>query len=439
MARESEDATSGDTPPSFIPTHHANPSSQPSSHASGGSSEDLPSFAPRRSSNRGSHPSVSTGRPYGSMPRSSGSRYSQRKPNASQNAPSSRRQYQSSSSNIRRPQAQSFSARPSRQGGKGGTTRLKFNFRRIIAVIIIVILLLLAIFGIGMWNWVNGQLSKKDMLTSAADSSAQTWLILGSDQRDGTPGTGTEADAPGFRTDTLLVLTKPKSGSSSLISIPRDSLVQLNGTYMKINAVAESGGYSALTGQVENITGEKIDHVAMIKFGGLEKVVNALGGVELCYSSTVNDANSGLNWTAGCHVANGTTALAFSRMRYSDPEGDFGRAKRQRQAIAAIVKKASSSTITSSPSTMQKVAKASLASIVVDNKTNPYTLLKMALAFKAASGTSGVTGSVYWSNPDYYPGGNVGSTVLLDASKNKALFTSLGNGTHAKGTVGGQV
>lgn len=314
---------------------------------------------------------------------------------------------------------------------------MKFKFRRIIAVLIIVILLLLAVCGIGMWNWVNGQLNKKEMLTSAADTPAQSWLILGSDERDGTPGTGTDEDTPGFRTDTLLVLTKPKSGPSSLISIPRDSLVQNNGTYMKINAVAETGGYPALTGQVENITGQKIDHVALIKFGGLEKVVNALGGVELCYSSTVNDANSGLNWTEGCHVANGATALAFSRMRYSDPEGDFGRAKRQRQVIAAIVKKASSSATTSSPSTIQKVAKASLASIVVDNKTNPYTLLKMALAFKSASGTNGVTGSVYWTDPDYYPG-NVGSTVRLDASKNKALFTSLADGTHERGTVGGQ-
>ncbi|MFT9282974.1 MAG: LytR family transcriptional regulator, partial [Bifidobacterium sp.] len=69
----------------------------------------------------------------------------------------------------------------------------------------------------------------------------------------------------------------------------------------------------------------------------------------------------------------------------------------------------------------------------------PYTLLKMALAFKDASGTNGVTGSVYWTNPDYYPNSSVGSTVLLDASKNKSLFTSLAAGTHAKGTVGGQV
>ncbi|MFT9008098.1 MAG: LCP family protein [Bifidobacterium sp.] len=457
MAQESDDVTSNDTPPSFVPTHHSKNPSQSGTHASAGNQDDLPSFAPRRSSSHNSQSSTPRHDFPRATPRTSGSSHPQRAASAayrsgssqprgqrrdpyrdvSRNASGDGRQYGSPASGIRRPQRQSSAMRPG--GRRNGNTRIRFNVKRIVAVVIILILLFLAVFGIGLWNWVDGQLTKKSMLTTAADTTAQTWLILGSDQRDGTAGTGTEADAPGFRTDTILVLTKPKSGNGSLISIPRDSLVQVNSTYMKINAVAEIDGYSALTGQVESITGQKIDHVAMIKFGGLEKVVNALGGVELCYSTTVNDANSGLNWTAGCHVANGATALAFSRMRYSDPTGDFGRAKRQRQVIAAIVKKASSSSILTSPSTVQKVAKASLASIVVDNKTNPYTLLKMALAFKDASGTNGVTGSVYWTNPDYYPNSSVGSTVLLDASKNKSLFTSLAAGTHAKGTVGGQV
>lgn len=465
MTQESDDDTSRETPPSFVPTHHSNHSSPSNHHSSqqrSGNSQELPSFAPRRSASQRSRgqESRSTAQAHGST-RSSNSRFVERStsPHRYESSPQSwqprrsgtpkasvnmsregvnntPRNSQASSSHLRRPQS-TVNASASRR--RSGNTRIKYNVKRIVSVLVIAMLLLLAVFGLGMWNWVNGQLTKKDMLTSMANTAAQTWLILGSDQRDGTTGTGTQADAPGFRTDTILVLTKPKSGSSSLISIPRDSLVQVNSTYMKINAVAEVSGYSALTGQVENITGQKIDHVAMIKFGGLEKVVNALGGVELCYSRTVNDTRSGLNWTSGCHVVNGSTALAFSRMRYSDPEGDFGRAKRQRQVIAAIVKKASSSSTLSSPSKIQKVAKASLASLVVDNKSNPYTLLKMALAFKAASGSNGVTGSVYWSNPDYYPNSSVGSTVLLDASRNTSLFASLANGTHAKGTVGGQV
>lgn len=85
-------------------------------------------------------------------------------------------------------------------------------------------------------NWVDDQLNKQTWLTSKADTAGESWLILGSDEREGTIGDA--GDVEGFRTDTILVLTKPKTGSSSLISIPRDSLVEIDGSYMKINAVA---------------------------------------------------------------------------------------------------------------------------------------------------------------------------------------------------------
>ncbi len=281
----------------------------------------------------------------------------------------------------------------------------------------------------------NGRLEKESWLTSASDdTSATTWLILGSDERDGTAG-GSASATPGSRTDTILVLVKPRSGPSSLISIPRDSLVTVSGTSMKINAVSETDGRSALVGAVEGITGHKIDHVAEIKFGGLKDVVDALGGVTLCYDQTVNDSYSGLDWTAGCHHANGTTALAFSRMRYADSEGDFGRSARQRKVIAAIVSKATSASILSNPSKVTSVASTALDSVTVDEDTSPSTLLSMALAFRSATGSGGVTGSVYWTNPGYYVSG-VGSCVLLDATRNTTLFDSLVDGTHDAGTVG---
>ncbi|MCI1831375.1 MAG: LCP family protein [Bifidobacterium sp.] len=307
---------------------------------------------------------------------------------------------------------------------------------KVIATVLLCLLLACALALFGTWNWVNGKLNKSAWLTDMPNTSGTSWLILGSDQRDGGQGGDDNAtETPGFRTDTILVLTKPSHGNSSLISIPRDSLVKEKGTYMKINAVSESYGQKELVSRIEGITGQKIDHAAQIKFGGLKNVVNALGGVQLCYSRTVNDSYSGLNWKAGCHLADGGTALAFSRMRHADPLGDFGRAERQRQVIAAIAKKASSASVLTNVGMTKKVAEASLDSVSVDDQTNPYTLLQMVLAFKEASGTKGVTGSVYWTDPDYYVDG-VGSTVLLDDSKNLSLFSELASGSHASGTVG---
>ena len=282
------------------------------------------------------------------------------------------------------------------------------------AIAVLVAALILSVFGA--WQWVDSKLNRSDWLTDTTDY-------------------GGVDNISGFRTDTILVLIKPKSGPSSLVSIPRDSLMNVDNQYMKINAVALIAGKKALVSNVEQITGQKIDHVAQIKFGGLQNVVNALGGIELCYDEDVQDSYSGLNWKAGCHTADGSTALSFSRMRYADARGDFGRNERQRQVISAIVKKASSSETLTNPSKIVAVSNAAMSALTVDEKTNPYTLLTMALAFKSATGSNGISGSVYWSDPDYYVDG-VGSSVLLDDAKNTELFNQLADGTYKAGTVG---
>lgn len=424
-------------PPSFVPT--GRPRSQTGRIPSRTGTGDLPSFSPSARSHHGvNHPSgqrvsqtSQEARPAHAPRRSSGS---------SRTAPVSSRQMVAgrprASSGLPRERAAS-PGRFSSPGGSAAKVRSRHPLRHFLVGLLVVLLAAAVILAGWMWTWVGRQLNHENMLTGAPASSASTWLILGSDQRDGTPGTGNVGDAPGFRTDTILVLTQPKHGASSLISIPRDSLVKVKGSDMKINAAANLAGYPALTEQVEAITGHKIDHVVMIRFGGLEQVVDAIGGVNLCYDRTVNDVRSGMNWTAGCHDADGGTALAFSRMRYSDPKGDFGRAERQRQVIGAITKKAFTPSVLLSPSRATKLISTALKSVLVDESANPWTVMRMALAFRKASGGQGVTGSVYWSNPDYRPG-NVGSSVLLDAAKNTELFQQLDQGSHEPGVVGGQ-
>lgn len=306
---------------------------------------------------------------------------------------------------------------------------------KIVMTMVMVIVIAIAVLLAGAYSWVNGKLNKVDWLTGMANTEGTSWLVLGSDQRDDSGLGGSPEDVPGFRTDTILVLTKPKTGPSSLISIPRDSLVKNGQNYMKINSVAEQYGKKNLVSQVEHISGKKIDHVALIKFGGLKDVVDAIGGVNLCYDQTVSDPDSQLNWQAGCHTADGATALAFSRMRYSDPKGDFGRAERQRQVIGAIMTKSLSKETLTKPSRVQKLASTALAAVEVDKKTSPLTLISMVTAFKAATGKGGVSGSVYWTDPGYYVDG-VGSSVLLDDARNHTLFNELAEGSHKPGTVG---
>jgi len=439
MTQESGGADPQINPPSFIPSagRRSRASSQtprtitPSSssrtpRAAGGNDNGIPpSFSPNV--NRSARRSTSASSQPQSIPPTQARRSSGSSRNASTPASSVIR----SATPSRTPVVAMTSGHNSAIAIRGRGHKVRNGV--IGAVILLIAALVLAVFGA--WGWVDGKLNKADWLTTAADTPASTWLILGSDERDGSTDYGGVDNISGFRTDTILVLIKPKSGPSSLVSIPRDSLMNVDNQYMKINAVALIAGKKALVSNVEQITGQKIDHVAQIKFGGLQNVVNALGGIELCYDEDVQDSYSGLNWKAGCHTADGSTALSFSRMRYADARGDFGRNERQRQVISAIVKKASSSETLTNPSKIVAVSNAAMSALTVDEKTNPYTLLTMALAFKSATGSNGISGSVYWSDPDYYVDG-VGSSVLLDDAKNTELFNQLADGTYKAGTVG---
>lgn len=421
MTQENEGMNPRDTPPSFVP---AGKRSRPAAD-----SAVPPSFTPsprRRANGVGAsqQSAAPSPRTAGAVPQSFAPTRS-RQPRSSANKAVPSKPVTAKATHLVSPAA----PRQTMVGKK------KHRVARglLIAIAALLIAAIAAVFCT--WNWVDERLNKESgWLTDKAKTSATSWLILGSDERDGTTG-GSADDTPGFRTDTILVLTKPKSGSSSLISIPRDSLVREDDEYMKLNAVAQLRSNQQLVGAVERITGQKIDHIAKIKFGGLQQVVDAIDRVNLCYDETVDDEYSGLNWQAGCHVADGATALAFSRMRYSDAQGDFGRAARQRQVISAIVSKASSKEVLNNPAKVQKVAEASLSAVTVDDDTSPATLIGMALSFKNATGKNGITGSVYWTDPDYQ-GAGIGSTVLLDDNRNKQLFSELAAGTHAAGTVG---
>lgn len=309
--------------------------------------------------------------------------------------------------------------------------RKKHYILMTISLLMCIALIVAAIVGSNTYHWVESRIQKTHWLTNTNDTPEKTWLILGSDQREGEEA----KEITGFRMDSILVLTKPANGHSSLISIPRDSLVSVNNNKMKINTVAQFFGKPALTKVVENITGHHIDHVAEIRFGGLTHVVDSIGGIELCYNRTVKDRFSGLDWKAGCHHANGNTALAFSRMRYEDPESDFGRAKRQRMVISAIIKKATSKDTLTNFGKVKKLTETGLKSFVFDEKSTPMSLADMAFAFKEATGPNGISGTVYWTDPNYFVPG-VGSSVLLDDDKNTKLFDSLSSGTHKPGTVG---
>ena len=180
-------------------------------------------------------------------------------------------------------------------------------------------------------------------------------LLLGSDARENDVAS---------RSDTIiLVRIDANVGKATLVSIPRDTKVEIEGHgTQKINAAYAFGGPAGAVEAVEKMSGVQISHYAEIHFDELEKVVDQLGGVWVDIPVSNNQtgaSNSGVELNAGMQRLNGEQALAFARERYGYNEGDFQRAENQRILVQALA-----DTVLSLPPTELPGAVQSLASCI---------------------------------------------------------------------------
>ena len=173
------------------------------------------------------------------------------------------------------------------------------------------------------------------------DQPGTTYLMVGSDSRAGLTkeqrkeyATG---NAGGQRTDTIMLL-HTGSGPNLLMSIPRDSIVEIPGHgTAKINAAYAYGGPKLLVRTIEQNTGIRIDQYAEVGLGGVVDMVDAVGGIEICPTFRMKDKLAGLDIKKGCQEADGKVALAYARSRHTDPRyGDITRAKHQREVVSAV-------------------------------------------------------------------------------------------------------
>ncbi|GAW98115.1 LCP family protein [Secundilactobacillus mixtipabuli] len=172
-----------------------------------------------------------------------------------------------------------------------------------------------------------------------ANSKPVSILLMGTD-------TGALGRTDKGRTDTMMVVTiNPKTKKATMVSIPRDTLVKVSGTNNteKINAAYTVGGASTSMKTVENLLNVPLNYYVLLNMGGLEKVVNAIGGIDVKVPFSWSDSHTHMSFEKGKAHLNGKQALAFARMRYEDPNGDYGRQQRQQQVIQQIVKKVSKS------------------------------------------------------------------------------------------------
>ncbi len=268
----------------------------------------------------------------------------------------------------------------------------------------------------------------------AASAAGHIYLVIGSDSREDLTreeraqlGTG---QATGIRTDTIMLLQTSLTGPDTLVSIPRDSYVDIPGHGKdKINAAYSLGGPTLLVSTVEQNTGLRVDDVVMTGLGGFADVVDAIDGVRVCPKTAMNDEKAHIDIKAGCQMVDGKTALGYARARYSDPQGDLGRVKRQREVLAAIASKTLSPSVILLPWRAVPAAIAGGKALTVNNGMMPWSLGGFVLGMRAVSAEGGATLTVPIGGDVRTSSG--GAALGWNAEEAGRLFTAMSDGDDA--------
>ncbi len=275
--------------------------------------------------------------------------------------------------------------------GRRGRPRFKARYLLVLLVLWLVFLVAVPFFA---WSKVD-KVAFEPKGDRPAEQPGTTYLLVGSDSRGDLSedqrkelGTG---DAQGQRTDTILLL-HTGSGPNLLMSIPRDSIVDIPGNGEgKINAAFAFGGPKLLVQTIENETGIRVDQYVEIGFGGFAGIVDAVGGIQICPTEAMKDPLAKLDVKKGCQEADGPTALGYARSRKLATLGDIDRARRQREVISAIGSKVISPWTVLNPFRWWGINTSAADAVAVGEGMSPVRAAMWASAMTRVNGANGLT------------------------------------------------
>ena len=224
----------------------------------------------------------------------------------------------------------------------------------------------------GLATYANNAVGRIFAGTAGGISGPLNVLLAGVDLRAGLTPAQQRALHVGhtasFNSDTLMLIHISADRSSvTVVSLPRDSWVLIPGHGMdKINAAFGLGGPRLTVATVENATGLTINDFVEVNFLGFVRVIDALGGVNICLPQAVDDPDSGLRLAAGVHHVNGITALKYARDRHSFATSDLARITDQQSLLSSLLKEAISSGTLANPLRLSRFLSAALGVVKVD-------------------------------------------------------------------------
>lgn len=223
-----------------------------------------------------------------------------------------------------------------------------------VTTIIFLVLANIAVLGvlyiINVGEGALGEAKTDDEVSQVLDPSdgPLTFLVVGSDTREGLDDLTNFGDAGGQRGDVIMLVRVNPNGTAKMLSIPRDLWVDIPGNGKnKINAAYAFGGPTLMVQTIKQNLGVAVNHYVEIDFVGFMAMIDEVGGIEIDFPNPARDVKSGLAVEAGRQTLDGATALAYARSRtyqefqngswVSVDANDIGRTQRQQDVVRAIM------------------------------------------------------------------------------------------------------
>lgn len=253
------------------------------------------------------------------------------------------------------------------------------------------LVLLTAAAAWGLSSYVNSALKRVNAGVSGTSSGPLNILVAGVDRRAGlTPHQEAAlhvGHVPSTNSDTMMVAhISADRRRVTVVSLPRDSWVRIPGHGMgKINSAYGLGGPKLMVATVERNTGLPINDYIEVNFLGFIKVIDALGGVNVCLPYAVHDSYSGLRLSAGVHHVDGITALKYARDRHSFATSDLARIRNQQSLLASLLHEAIHSGTLANPFRLHQFVQGALGAVRVNQGLDVTTLASQLRAISAAN------------------------------------------------------
>jgi LCP family protein required for cell wall assembly len=290
---------------------------------------------------------------------------------------------------------------------------------------------------------INGLFTRTKLDLDPAHGKAMNILLVGSDSREGFETAldkaryGGPESVSGRRADTIILAQIiPREQRGVLLSFPRDLWVTIheNGHEFrsKINS-AYGYGPQAMIDTVGALTGVPINHFMEVNLYGFRRMVDAIGGIDVCLPQAIYDSQLNYSLKSGPNHLDGVSALNFVRARYATPGGDFDRIKRQQQFMRAVMAKVGRPAVLGNPLKVNSLARAFAQNVKVDQFFQLDDMVRFALSVRRVGvdqlETYGVPGQI----------GNIGgaSVVIIDDVPAQKLFGALQNQQDPKQVLAG--